>query len=141
MGVVQGEKYVQTANRPACDGRCTGAHGPSCDCACNGVNHGTGRVVATVVKEGKVVVSDPSKDIYDDMVRGYKFRELRDKAEQIFAAAFGAMNKWLYPVRSARYELDKAVGLRVYDRREKAILAFVFKYAKQAQENSRHEEA
>lgn len=130
MGVVQGDKYVKSENRAPCDGRCTHAHGPSCDCQCGGVNHGTGRVVMTVVKEGKVVVSDPSKDIYDDMVRGYRFREMRNKAEELISKVFIGKSQWDHSVRVARNTLDKAIGLRVYERREKAILEFIVKYLK-----------
>lgn len=131
MGVVHGDTYTQTANRAPCDGRCTHAMGPTCDCGCGGVNHGTGRVVSTVVKEGKVKVVDPSADVYDDMVRGYKYRELRDKAEEIYAKAFADVNKWERNARVARLELNKALGLKVYERRQNAILEFVFKYVKQ----------
>ena len=131
MGIVHGDKYVQTANRAPCDGRCTQASGPVCDCGCGGVNHGTGRVVSTIVKEGKVQVVDPSADIYDDMVRGNKFRELRDKAEEIFAKVFTGLSVWAPEVRVARRCLNHAIGLRVYDRRQKAILEFIFKYTPQ----------
>jgi hypothetical protein len=130
MGIVQGDKYEKVENRPACDGRCTHAHGPCCDCQCGGVNHGTGRVVQTVVSEGKVKVIDPSADIYDEMVKGYKFRELRDKAEELFTKIFAGIQQWDYEYRVARSELNKALEYRVYDRRQKAILDFVFKYLK-----------
>lgn len=130
MGVVQGEKFIQTVNRPACDGRCTHAHGPHCDCACNGVNHGSGRVVATVVKEGKVQVVDPSKDIYDDMVRGYKYRELRDHAENLYKSYTIGMSRYDNKARVARRDLDKALSLRLYERRQKSLLEFIFAYTK-----------
>jgi hypothetical protein len=128
MGMVHGEKYEHTENRPVCDGRCTQAHGPICDCECRGANHGTGRVIATVVREGKVVVSDPNADIHDEMVRGYKFRELRDKAEEIFSKLFAGVPAFEYNYRVARHDLNKAIGLRVYERRQKAILEFIFKH-------------
>lgn len=139
MGLVQGDKYVQTAQRPACDGRCTHAHGPSCDCACMGANHGTGRVVTTVIREGKVCVVDPSKDIYDDMVRGYKFREARDYAEKQYETLYGSvksdMNKGIWVDRQlfvaaakTRRDLDKILSLRVYDRRQKGLLEFIVKH-------------
>jgi hypothetical protein len=67
MGIIKGEKWEKTGTRPACDGRCTHAHGPSCDCACGGANHGTGRVVNVVVLEGKVKVDKPEDDVADDM--------------------------------------------------------------------------
>jgi hypothetical protein len=134
MGVVHGDKYVQTSNKAPCDGRCTHAMGPVCDCGCGGINHGTGRTVQTVIKEGKVQVVDPSKDIYDDMVRGYKFRELKNKAEDLYKKVFGHISPWERDARVARFELNKALGLRVYDRRQKAIFEFIFKYGPMAQE-------
>src|SRR5579884_983043 len=136
MGVVQGDKYVKTENRPACDGRCTHAHGPVCDCACHGANHGTGRVVMTVVKEGKVCVVDPSADIHDDMVRGYKFREARDYAEKMYAQMFASelqdkklgnfvsRDRW-NSMTLVRNRLDKILALRVYERRQKELLEFI----------------
>jgi hypothetical protein len=127
MGMVQGDKYVLAVNKPACDGRCTHAHGPHCDCQCGGVNHGTGRVVQTVIKEGKVHVVKPDSDIYDEMVRGYRFREFRDYAERIYAAYSSTMPKWDYKVRSMRSNLDKTLSLKVYDRREKALTEFIIK--------------
>jgi hypothetical protein len=129
MGVVAGDKYTKTENRAPCDGRCTHAVGPHCDCGCGGVNHGTGRLVATVVAEGKVKVVNPTADVYDDMVRGYKYRELRDKAEEIYAVVFGNTNAWSYEGRFARHELNKALELRVYERRQKAIITFMGKHA------------
>jgi hypothetical protein len=83
------------------------------------------------VSEGKIKVTNPGDDIYDDMVRGYKFRDIRDKAEALYTQVFGARNKWEREVRVARQELNKAISLKVYDRREKAIIAFVLKYASQ----------
>lgn len=131
MGIVCGDKWQHTENRPACDGRCTHASGPHCDCECGGINHGTGRVVATVVREGKVKVVDPSKDIYDEMVRGYKFRELRDKAEDLFDKVFATVPAWEHARRVARWELDKALSLKVYALRHKAMIEFVLKLLKQ----------
>jgi len=142
MGVVQGDKYVQTANRPICDGRCTHAHGPSCDCACMGANHGTGRVVMTVIREGKVVVVDPSKDIHDDMIRGYKYRELRDYAEKQFGELFAlelkdkaagnyvSRDRYLPMIRT-RNELDKILTLRVYEKRQQKLFEFVIRSSKE----------
>jgi len=125
MGIVHGEKWKKTEQRAPCDGRCTQAHGPTCDCQCGGVNHGTGRTVATVVAEGKIKVVSTDDDILEDMKRGYKFRELRDKAEALFTKVYGGRNKWEREVRTARLALNHAIGLKVYDRREKAIIAFV----------------
>jgi hypothetical protein len=135
MGIVQGDKWEKTEQRAPCDGRCTHAHGPHCDCSCGGVNHGTGRVVATIVAEGKVKVVSPSADIYDEMVRGYKFRELRDNAEALFTKTFAGFDKWSREVRLARRDLNHALGLKVYDRREKAIIAFVLSLVKPEDNN------
>jgi hypothetical protein len=129
MGQVHGDKYIQTGTRPICDGRCTHAHGPSCDCACKGANHGTGRLVSTVIKEGKVVVDDPSKDIYDDMVRGYKYRELRDYVEGLYTTFF-SKGADLFAANKMRRELDKIEGMRIYDPRHIALINFIVKYGK-----------
>ena len=130
MGVVHGDKFVQTANRAPCDGRCTHAHGPVCDCMCSGANHGTGRMVSVVVKEGKIKVVSPDKDIYEDMVRGYKYRELRDFAEGIIAKEFELCDPWIGPVRLMKRELSKIKDMRVYDRRQQEIVNFIAKYYK-----------
>lgn len=131
MGIVHGDKYVQTANKPACDGRCTHAHGPVCDCACNGANHGTGRVVSTIVKEGKVQVVDPSKDILDDMVRGYKYRELRDYAWALYTKVFGHLSVWDREARMVKQTLNKITSLKVYDRRQQELINFITKHYKE----------
>ncbi|CAM6003868.1 unnamed protein product [Sphagnum balticum] len=78
--LVQGDKYVKTENRPPCDGRCTHASGPHCDCMCHGANHGTGKMVTTVVVGGKVKAIDFSEE---DLLRAYKYRKLRDYALQM----------------------------------------------------------
>ena len=119
MGQVQGDKYVKTENRSPCDGRYTEACGPHCDCVCGGINHGTGRLVATVVKEGKVKAIDFSEE---DLLRAYKYRELRNYAQKMCDDGnFG----W-----HTRRELDKIVGMRVYDSRLKALVDFIVKYKK-----------
>lgn len=124
MGMVHGDKFIQQGNRPACDGRCTHAHGPSCDCACGGANHGTGRTVSVVVNEGKVKVIDPDKDIMEDMMRGYKYREIRDYAYNLLAN----MKGFVSDIRRARRELDKIVAMKVYDRRQQELVNFIAKY-------------
>ena len=125
MGAVHGVKYVQTGTKPACDGRCTNACGPSCDCACNGANHGTGRVVQTIIKEGKIKVVSASDDVSEDMLRGYKFRDFRDYARKLCNET---TDKWV-AYRMNR-ELDKIVAMRVYDPRMNALVAFMGKYKK-----------
>ena len=130
MGVVHGDKYIKHENRPACDGRCTHAHGPSCDCACGGVNHGTGRVVSVVVNEGVVKVVNPDSDIMDDMVRGYKYRELRDYANALYTQLFAGVPTWDKDARFARRELDKIKSLKIYDRRQQEIVNWIAKHYK-----------
>lgn len=131
MGVVHGDKFVQSANKAPCDGRCTHAHGPSCDCSCGGANHGTGRVVSVVVKEGKVKVEHPDSDIADDMIRGYKYRELRDFAESLYTKLFGGLPAWHHDARRARRELNKIVEMKVYDRRQQELVNFIAKHYKE----------
>lgn len=130
MGIVHGDHVVKQENRPACDGRCTHAHGPSCDCACGGANHGTGRTVSTMVIQGKVKVVDPDKDIMDDMVRGYKYRELRDYADSLYVKAFGLLPAWDRDARIARRELEKIKAMKVYDRRQQDLVNWIAKYYK-----------
>ena len=125
MGKVYGNSYQQTANRPACDGRCTHASGPVCDCGCLGVNHGTGRLVATVIREGKVKVIDPSADILDDMKRGYKYREFRDYAYKMCKLENDYQTK-----RQMLRQVAKIEQMRVYDPRLQALVDFIVKNKK-----------
>ena len=130
MGRVHGDKWEKVEQRSVCDGRCTEAHGPHCDCECGGANHGTGRTVQTVVAEGKVKVVNPNDDILEEMKRGYKFRELRDAAENIYGKLFPrSAPLWSYEARVARSELNKALGLKIYDRRHNELITFILKYA------------
>lgn len=131
MGIVHGDLVVKQENRPACDGRCTHAHGPSCDCACGGVNHGTGRTVSTTVVQGKVKVVNPDQDIMDDMLRGYKYRELRDYANALYTKLFGHLDYWNRDARQAKRELDKIKAMKVYDRRQQELVNFIAKYYKE----------
>jgi hypothetical protein len=128
MGVVQGDKYVKTENRSPCDGRCTHACGPICDCQCGGANHGTGRLVQVVVKEGKVKAINFSEE---DMLRAYKYRELRDYAEKLCYS--GTLGEFISRDRMdfrKRRELDKIVAMRVYNPRQQALVNFIVKYKK-----------
>lgn len=131
MGIVHGEKWEKVENRAPCDGRCTHAHGPVCDCQCGGVNHGTGRTVQTVVAEGKIKVVSTDHDILEDMKRGYRFRDIKIKADALFTKRFGTRNKWEREVREAQRALNHAVGLKVYNQREKAIINWVLEYSKE----------
>jgi len=117
MGQVNGNIYQKTENKPACDGRCTHACGPICDCECGGANHGTGRLVATVVKEGKVKAIDFSEE---DLLRAYKYREFRDYAYKTCDLVTDIHNK-----RKMLRQVDKIVSMRVYDPRLKALVDFI----------------
>jgi hypothetical protein len=92
-----------------------------CDCVCGGVNHGTGRLVATIVKEGKIKAIDFSEE---DMLRAYKYRELRD-----YARGLCSVNDY-YKQR----ELNKIESMKVYDPRLMALIAFIGKHAKKISE-------
>ena len=122
MGQVNGNTYQQTANKPACDGRCTDACGPICDCQCGGVNHGTGRLVQTVVKEGKIKAIDFSEE---DLLRAYKYREFRDYAQKQCELETNVLLQ-----RQMRRHLNKIVAMRVYDPRLKALVDFIVKHKK-----------
>lgn len=110
MGQVHGNKYVKVEDRPACDGRCTHACGPSCDCACGGANHGTGKVVQTVVAEGKVKAVGLTEE---DIERAQLYRKLRDYA-------YGLTVSW----REKRV-LDKIVDMKVYVTRNNKLVDFI----------------
>jgi hypothetical protein len=83
-------------------------------------------MVATVIREGKVKVVDPSADILDEMKRGYKYRELRDYAQQKIVDATVES----YPRKCLQRLLDKIIAMRVYDPRLKALVAFIVKNKK-----------
>lgn len=135
MGKVQGDKYVDVQNRPACDGRCTHASGPFCDCACHGANHGTGRVVSVIVKEGKVHAQGLTEQ---DIDRAQKFRAFRDYAEKQYAERYGSTIALVksgtridYATYSAamkaRNALDKILELRVYEKRQTQLTDFIIR--------------
>jgi len=113
MGQVHGTKYVRVEDRPACDGRCTHACGPSCDCACGGANHGTGKVIQTVVAEGKVKVCGLTEA---DIERAQLYRKLRDYAYTLNLS-----------YRDKR-QLDKIVDMRVYETRNNKLIEFIKKF-------------
>jgi hypothetical protein len=110
MGQVHGDRYVKVEDRPACDGRCTHACGPSCDCACGGANHGTGKVVQTVVAEGKVKAVGLTEE---DIERAQLYRKLRDYAYSLTVS-------W----REKRV-LDKIVDMKVYATRNNKLIDFI----------------
>jgi hypothetical protein len=85
---------------------------------CGGANHGTGKVVATVIKEGKVKAVDFSEE---DMLRAYKYREIRDYARTLITST----STW-----HMKRELEKIEALRVYDPRLKRLIEFIAKYVK-----------
>jgi hypothetical protein len=94
-----------------------------CDCECGGVNHGTGRLVQTIVKEGKIKAVGFSEE---DMLRAYKYRELRNYARGLCDAQIDYTTKY----RMNR-ELDKVVAMRVYNPRLQALVNFIVKHKKQ----------
>jgi hypothetical protein len=124
MGEVKGDNYIQTGNKPACDGRCTHACGPNCDCACGGANHGTGRMVQTVIKEGKVRAIGFSEE---DMLRAYKYRGLKDYAIKMVE---DNTDKWA--AFRLRNKLNKIIAMRVFDPRLKALVDFIVANKKDA---------
>jgi hypothetical protein len=113
MGQVHGDRYVKVEDRPVCDGRCTHACGPSCDCACGGANHGSGKVVQTIVAEGKVKAQGLSEE---DVERAQVYRKLRDYA-------YAMPLSW-----KDKRELDKIVELRVYKNRNEKLVQFITKH-------------
>lgn len=135
MGQVQGNRYVKHEDRSPCDGRCTHAAGPMCDCTCQGANHGTGKVVQVVVKEGLVKAQGLSEQ---DIERAIVFRKLRDHAESMFASKHKdsiekrKQGQWLerevyLAMHRDRQALDKAIAMKVYDRRTKALIELITK--------------
>jgi hypothetical protein len=54
---------------------------------------------------------------------------LRNKAQALFLKVYGGRDKWEREVREASRTLNHALGLKVYDRREKAIINFVLEHA------------
>jgi len=135
MGMVQGDKYVKTENRPPCDGRCTHASGPHCDCMCGGVNHGSGKLVPVVIKEGKVYATNLTEE---DVERAHIYRAIKDKANEAFDKRWSeTRNKlqqrvwvdrpeWVAYTNASR-ELEKAIGMRQHWPRIKALANFVTK--------------
>ena len=110
MGQVHGDRFVKIEDRPACDGRCTHACGPSCDCACGGANHGTGKVVQTIVAEGKVKAQGLTEE---DIERAQLYRKLRDYAYTLNVS-------W-----KEKRKLDKIVDLKVYKNRNDKLIEFI----------------
>lgn len=133
MGVVQGTNFVKTENRPPCDGRCTHACGPVCDCQCGGANHGSGKLVATIVHQGKVRATGLTEE---DIERAQMFRKFRDIAEVLYnnkhITAISNAKARVYSDYTAytamqrdRRKLDSILGLRVYERRQKDLIKFI----------------
>lgn len=129
MGEVRGDKFVKIEDKPACDGRCTHASGPMCDCLCGGVNHGTGKMVKTVVVQGKVKAVDLSEE---DVNRAHVYRRIRDATQVAFDEKFSSVESNIksgirvdYPLYCAfvreKRALEKAIGLRQHWPRIKAL--------------------
>lgn len=133
MGEVQGDKYVKTENRSPCDGRCTHASGPHCDCMCGGVNHGTGKLVPVVIKEGKVCATNLSEE---DVERAHVYRRFKAAAEEMFNKKYTstltkiAQQIWvdraeyLACVR-AQAQLEKICAMKVHNTRIQALMNFI----------------
>lgn len=135
MGVVQGDKYVKTENKPACDGRCTHASGPHCDCQCGGVNHGTGKLVAVVVKEGKVYATSLTEE---DVERAHMYRKVKALAEETLIKRWAETKAkidsrvWIERADYVGYinatrALEKAIAMRQHLPRIKALTDFIIK--------------
>jgi hypothetical protein len=133
MGEVQGDKYVKTENRPPCDGRCTHASGPHCDCACHGANHGSGKLVSVVIKEGKVCATNLSEE---DVERAHVYRKMKAAAEETFNKKYTttlaniAQNIWVDRAEymacvRAQAQLEKICSMRVHNNRITALVNFV----------------
>jgi hypothetical protein len=136
MGVVQGDKFIKTEDKPPCDGRCTHASGPHCDCLCGGANHGTGKLVAVVVKEGKVYATSLQEE---DIERAHMYRGAREKAIGVYHAKWGAVDdkikSGIYVDRpeyvgyiNAVRELEKAIAMRQHMPRIMALATFISKH-------------
>lgn len=126
MGQVHGDKYVKVEDRSACDGRCTHACGPVCDCKCGGANHGTGKVVQTVVAEGIVKAVGLSED---DIKRAETYRKLRDYAQNLYDTKYGNADTskgqdFMMKIRLGR-RLQKINELKVYTRRNNELITFI----------------
>ena len=80
------------------------------DCKCGGANHGTGKVVQTVVAEGRIKAVGLTEE---DIERANVFRKLRDYA-------YGLVKDYVR-VR----ELDKIVALKVYKARNERLIKFI----------------
>lgn len=138
MGQVYDKNYGEEINRPACDGRCTHSAGPICTCKCGGANHGTGKLVKTVVINGVVKVTEVDAAA---LQRAQEWREVFNAARERFAtnieAPWNAMvnsqdrynNQQYWQVRraysSGKFFLNKLTTMKVHKiRMESARNAF-----------------
>ncbi len=133
MGQVHGTDYVKTEMKAACDGRCTHASGPVCDCQCGGLHHGTGKLVSTIVDQGKVKAVGLTEQ---DVERAHMFRKLRDYADKLYTNKYPEDNgQWLERSDwrakiTMRKDLDKIKKMKIYDARHKALVAFISSHFK-----------
>ena len=141
MGQVHGDVYQKVEDKCACDARCTHASGPHCDCVCGGANHGTGKVVQVVVKEGKVQAVGLTEE---DIKRADAYRSLRDYAwdlyEKRYTEAKKSVNEYrrvdphlYYGIVNDKRELQKICEMKLYDARTKKLIEFVTKMQKHGQ--------
>jgi hypothetical protein len=133
MGQVYDKHYGEEVVRPACDGRCTHSAGPICTCKCGGANHGTGKLVKTVVINGVVKVTEVDADAHK---RAQEWREAfnaaRDRFEKHLAAPFNEMvanqgkvnNVQFWTIRraysSGKFHLSKISQMKVHKARMEA---------------------
>ena len=134
MGRVRKSHYERTDVHAPCDERCTNAQGPLCDCGCHGCNHGTKRLVQTVIRDGKVVVVD-----FDEkyITQGQEFRQALKLATERFEKKFGEdltkyrkgewlkeRNKW-WQIRSADMLLRKIANYKLHKKRVEELTTFL----------------
>lgn len=74
------KRYEEHQRVSVCDARCTNASGPLCNCKCNCSNHGTGRTIEVITREGKVYV----KTIDDAALnRAAEYRGLKQEVFEV----------------------------------------------------------
>ena len=125
MGMVYGAAFGHTEERCACDERCTNAQGPSCDCKCGGENHGTGRVIETVVIDGIVKVKALTEK---DTQRADEWRTVKTEMESVITETvnqinrmrtYGELTNWgVYSqLRSMQRKFTRIMSYKVHSKR------------------------
>lgn len=90
MGRVERNRLVRDELRVPCDDRCVFAPGPKCECKCGGENHGSQRVVAVVIDEGRAPRLTPV-DVTAAVARATEYRAARDAARAVIERRYGAL--------------------------------------------------